>query len=545
MNPARADMQFAVATTPSAGKKVALIVLIFGVIALLLQGTIFLQGSVLDGARAYVRGEGLWAKAQKDAVFHLTRYSWSHSEPDYQAFFESVLVTLGDRQARLALAANPPHEEAAREGFLRGRNHPDDVDALIWFYLNFRFVPHVREAIDIWGQADRKIDELMRTGDAIRAEVLGGGAHPREMVRLRDRLQHLNDELLQLEDRFSHVLGAGARWAKVTVWLASLSMFLILLGAGVFISWQIVRGIARAEDQLRLAGTVFDSSTDGVLITDPALAIIAANQTLCDMMGWSAADLRGQTPRVFRSGHTSAELYRDMWRSLNEAGCWQGELLDRTRDGGLLPLRVSISCVKGTKGQTTHYVAIVTDISERKAREEHLNYMAHHDALTGLPNRVLFDDRMEQAFKNALRNRSGFAVLYFDLDEFKPVNDRYGHEVGDQVLKLVAERLTENIRETDTVTRRGGDEFAILLKDVKDRASVDDIRGKIIDAVRAPCRIDGHTIEIGVSVGVALYPDDGIDPEALMRHADHAMYRMKNAAGRPGRATSRADTPRT
>lgn len=504
------------------------IVLIFGVIALLLQGMIYLQGSIHDGVRSYVRGEGLWAKAQKDAVLYLDRYSWSHAESDYQAFQKAVLVNLGDRQARLALSKSPFDESAVREGFLRGRNHPEDIDSLIWFYQNFQFVSYMREAIDIWRLGDEKIDELIFTGEAIHSESLNDGRRPEQMARLRERLQHLNNDLLELENRFSIILGEGARWVRKTLWRASLAILLVFLGFGVFVSRQIIRSIAESEEQLQLAATVFASSTDGILITDPALKIISANQALCNMTGWSAAELKGKTPKVFRSGHTSVEQYREMWTSLNEDGSWQGDLVDRTRDGALLPVRISISGVKGIKGQITHYVSILSDISERKAQEEHLRYLAHHDALTGLPNRVLFNDRIEQTVKNAIRNNKRFAVLFFDLDNFKPVNDRFGHEIGDKLLKLVAERLTGNIRGTDTVTRRGGDEFAMLLVDVESRPYAEDILGKIVNFVCAPCEIDGHVIEIGVSVGMGLFPDDGADPEALMRHADLAMYSMKN-----------------
>jgi len=507
------------------------IVLIFGAIALLLQVMIYLQGSIHDGVRSYVRGEGLWAKAQKDAVLHLDRYSRSRDDADYRAFRNAVLVNLGDRQARLALGASPPDLAAAREGFLRGANHPDDIDSMIWFHRNFRSVSYMREAIAIWTLGDGKIDELIQAGEAIHAEVTGNGARAAQLARLQERLQRLDGELMELENRFSATLGEGARWIRQIMWQASLAMLLVFLGVGVLVSRQIIRSMASSEEQLRLAATVFASSSDGILITNPALRIISVNQAFSRLTGWSEAELRGKTPQLLRSGQTGAEQYREMWTSLNQGGSWQGEIIDRTRDGALLPVRISISAVTGRRGQLTHYVSIVSDISERKAREERLRHLAHHDALTGLPNRVLFDDRLEQAVKNAVRNDRKFAVLYFDLNDFKPVNDRYGHEVGDKLLKIVAGRLTGSVRSTDTVTRLGGDEFAMLLVDVEDRDYVDDILAKIRDSVCAPCDIDGRLIQVGVSAGAALYPDDGADPEALMRHADLAMYHVKKNGG--------------
>lgn len=516
--------------------KVMVIVLTFGVIALLLQAMIYLQGSIHDGVRAYVRGEGLWAKAQKDAVLYLDRYSRSHAESDYQAFRNAVLVNLGDKQARLALSATPVDAAGAREGFLRGGNHPEDIDSLIWFYRNFQFVSYMREAIDIWARGDLKIGELILTGEAMHAEFLDHGGRPEQMARLREQLQQLNHQLLELENRFSLTLGEGARWVRSSLWQASLALLFVVLGFGVFVSRQIIRSIGGSEEQLRLAATVFASSTDGILITDPDLEIISVNQAFCSMTGWSEAEMLGKTPRMFRSGHTSVERYREMWTALKDAGSWQGDIIDRTRGGALLPVRISISGVKGARGQLTHYVSIMTDISERKAQEDQLRYLAHHDALTGLPNRVLFNDRIEQAIKNALRRDTKFALLYFDLDEFKPVNDRFGHEIGDKLLQRVAERLSENIRSTDTVTRRGGDEFAMLLVDVEGRRHGEDVLAKIVDCVCAPCEIDGHAIEFGVSVGMGLFPDDGADPAALMRHADRAMYNMKRSGG--GRRSS-------
>ena len=514
------------------GRKAATIVLVFGTIALLLQGMIFLQGRVQDGARSYVRGEGLWAKGQKDAVLYLEHYSHSHAESDYQLFREAVAVTLGDRQARLALGMTPVDEGAAREGFLLGKNHPADIDSLIWFYRHFNSITYMRDAIEIWQAADAKVDELIKIGEGLHSLPLHDASSEAENALLRERLGNLNPQLLELENRFSLVLSEGSRWAGSTLWYTSLAILLVLLGLGFLVSWQIVRSIADSEEQLRLWATVFASSTDGIVITTPDLKIVSANHALCDMMGWSEAELRGDMPPLFSSSHTVSEQYLSLQAELNQNGSVQGDYVARSRDGSLMSVRVSISGVTGSKGQVTHYVGIVSDISERKAREAHFRHLAHHDALTGLPNRMLFDDRIRQTVKNSLRNGRKFAVLYFDLDDFKPVNDRFGHEVGDMLLKRVAECMTTHVRVTDTVTRRGGDEFAILLVDVENRAYVDEVLSRIVDSISTPSEINGHVIHIGISVGVGLFPDDGDDPEMLMHHADQGMYAMKNGTGK-------------
>jgi diguanylate cyclase (GGDEF)-like protein/PAS domain S-box-containing protein len=515
-----------VGTHPSAAAKVLIIVAVFGLIALLLEGMIYLQGDIHDGIRAYVHGEGVWAKAQQEAVISLDRFASSRDEADYRDFRAAIDVTLGDRQARLALSADPPDEPAARAGFLRGRNRPEDVESMVWFYRRFASVSYMHQAIDSWRRGDEKIDELIRSGEAMHSLAAGADGDA-AMIRLRPEVRRLNAELLDLENQFSDTLGEGARWVRRTFWYASLVLLAACLGVGVSVSRQIIRGIVRNEEQLRLAATVFASGSDGILITDADLRIVSVNQALCDRTGWSAAELEGKTPRIFHSGHTPAETYRDMWTALTGGRSWQGDVIDRTRDGSLLPLRVSVSGVRGAHGQVTHYVCVMMDISERKAQEEELRYLAHHDALTGLPNRVLFDDRLRQAVKNALRNDRRFAVLFFDLDRFKAVNDRHGHEVGDKVLQRVAERLTAQIRGTDTVTRLGGDEFAMLLVDVESRPYVENVLRKVVASVCEPFDVDALSIEIGISVGMALFPDDGSSAEELMRLADQAMYRMK------------------
>ena len=282
-----------------------------------------------------------------------------------------------------------------------------------------------------------------------------------------------------------------------------------------------------SEEQMRLAATVFASSNDGIMITDPFMHIISANQALCNMTGYSEEELVGSKPSILKSGHTLDEQYQDMWRSLLTRGHWQGDIVDRNKSGALIPMRISISSVKDSQQNISHFVSILSDISKRKAQEDHLRQLAHYDTLTGLPNRILLNDRIEHLLKRSSRNQSQFAILFFDLDNFKPVNDRYGHLVGDKLLQVVANRLTKNVRGTDTVTRLGGDEFVMLLEDVADRDAVEQIIKKTTDSLCTPCNIDGNEINISVSIGVSIYPEDGRDAESLLYHADIAMYDMK------------------
>ena len=283
----------------------------------------------------------------------------------------------------------------------------------------------------------------------------------------------------------------------------------------------------KAEEELKLASAVFSSSREGILIADASMNIVSVNRAFVQMTGYEESELIGKKPSILKSGHTTREQYRMIFTALEGEGAWSGDIIDRRKEGELLPLHVSISSVKNKGGVPTHYIAIMSDNSEHKAREEHLNHIAHHDPLTGLPNRVLFNDRVKQAIEEAKRKNSSFTVLFLDLDRFKPINDTFGHKVGDQVLQTVARELQQIVREIDTVTRIGGDEFVILLKEVGRRENVEKICRKISETVSAPIYIGGEKIQVGVSVGFSIYPDDGEDIKALLDCADNAMYAIK------------------
>jgi len=284
----------------------------------------------------------------------------------------------------------------------------------------------------------------------------------------------------------------------------------------------------QAEDTNRLWATVFSASSEGILICNANMNVVSANQAFCRLSGFDEAELIGQVPQVFQSAYTAPDKYRDMLANIYSRGHWEGDLLDRTKSGELLPVRVSISVVNGHKEEDNHYVAIISDISERKAREEALHHIAHHDMLTGLPNRTLFGDRFNQAIKRAKRNGSQLALIFIDLDDFKPINDNFGHLAGDKLLQLVAERLRQSFRNSDTIARLGGDEFLVLLEEISSRSEVVSIVTKAQAHLAAPFVIEDNSIDVSVSIGTSYYPDNGQTIENLLRHADEAMYIMKN-----------------
>lgn len=642
--------------TLSTEGKVVFIISLFVLISVLLGGMIFWYGSIFDGVRSYVRGEGLWAKAQKDAVFYLDSYSYNRSESDYDAYRQALQVINGDKNARLALLESPPNYEEVRKGFLQGQNHPDDIESMIEFFLTFQRISYMRDAISTWQSADQMIDELKQLSEQIRIELNAANSNTEKIIELRQRLQQLNGQLHKLENRFSLILSAGARWVKQATWLATVLVLIIFIGIALLVSRQIIKGITKAEQrllisesrfrrlkesntigiiswrtdgvieeandlfltmtgydrsdvltgalnwrditpvefqqrdqqairellihgrcepfekvlihkqghwvpiyigsamlagnqeqgiayvmdlserkkaeqQLKLAATVFAASSDGILITDSSARIVSVNQALCAMTGYTEGELLGQPPSILQSGYTTGEEYSRMWEALNKSGQWQGDVIDRKKNGALIPMRVSINQVKDTDHQLTHYVAILSDITERKATEEHLRHIALHDPLTGLANRVLFNDRLEQAIRLAARNNTKFAVLFLDLDKFKPVNDLFGHKTGDKLLQKVADRLTRSVRESDTVTRLGGDEFVILFENITGQKMVEKLLSPLVDTICSPYHIDENDIEIDVSAGISVYPDHGTDAKTLLHHADIAMYEAKEAKG--------------
>lgn len=281
------------------------------------------------------------------------------------------------------------------------------------------------------------------------------------------------------------------------------------------------------ERELRQSAAVFENTAEGVMITDADSRIVAVNRAFVEISGYAPEEVIGRTPAVLHSGRHDTDFYKAMWREIRETGSWQGEIWDRRRSGEVYPQWTNISTVRDDAGRVTNYVAVFSDISVIKESQAELDYMAHHDPLTGLPNRLLFNDRLEQA----LRREDGapVAVLFVDIDRFKNVNDGLGHPVGDRLLELAARRLETVVRRTDTVARLGGDEYLVLLDPVEDIESVSRIARALLEAFDAPFELDGHVLELTASIGVTLCPRDGDSVDELVRNADAAMYAAKGS----------------
>lgn len=283
----------------------------------------------------------------------------------------------------------------------------------------------------------------------------------------------------------------------------------------------------KAENKLQLAARVFTEAQEGITISDANGTIIDVNPTFCALTGYAREETIGQNHRMFQSGHHDAAFYQKLWQTLQTTGHWQGEICNRKKSGPLYIASLTISAMRNESGEIVNYVGLFSDITQAKIQQQQLKKLAHHDPLTGLPNRVLFTDRFNQALAHCKRNKALLGVVYMDLDGFKQVNDNLGHDAGDQLLISVAARIKASLREEDTVSRLGGDEFALLLRDIESKPHCAQVLDRIHRAIVQPYEIAGRSVTIGVSGGVTLYPLDNQDADALLRHADQAMYQAK------------------
>ncbi|MGB0732407.1 MAG: sensor domain-containing protein [Pontibacterium sp.] len=295
------------------------------------------------------------------------------------------------------------------------------------------------------------------------------------------------------------------------------------------VTWQM-----DAERTERLAASVFEHAHESILITDADFHIVDVNPRFTDITGYSRDEVMHQSADLLvQSEQQKSHLYRHIWRCLRYKGKWQGEINQQRKDGSLFNVISTISAIHDERGELQNYIITFTDITLMKAHQEELEHLAHYDALTGLPNRVLLAERMTQALKEAVKQDAQVAVCYLDLDGFKAVNDKHGHKTGDALLVELGRRLRLVMHSHDTVARLGGDEFVFLLVGLKGIRSVEYVVGQILDAIAKPMLLDGTEICVTASIGIALVTKGENDPDTLVRHADQAMYQAK-LAGRNG-----------
>ncbi len=290
---------------------------------------------------------------------------------------------------------------------------------------------------------------------------------------------------------------------------------------------RLVTAERQTSDRLQLAAQVFEHAAEGILITSAKGVIEMVNPAFTKITGYRADEAVGKTPGLLHSDMHDQEFYERMWASVYTTDMWQGEIWNRRKSGEVYPEWLNISPVRDENGEVVHYLGIFSDITVVKHSEERLEHMAHHDALTGLPNRSLLNDRIDTALRRAQRADKMVAVVFLDLDRFKDINDSYGHAIGDIVLKQVAGRLMETVRDEDTVARLGGDEFVVLMEDIDHVSQTEQAAERLLTCLNPPVTADHQEFFVGASVGISLFPRDGDSAEALIRNADTAMYQAK------------------
>ena len=294
-------------------------------------------------------------------------------------------------------------------------------------------------------------------------------------------------------------------------------------------TWSDITRQQEEREKIQFYTTAFANTTEGVVLTDLEGRILSVNRAFEDITGYSQEELQAQNPRILQSGRHNQEFYQNMWQRLKSTGVWQGEVWNRRKNGEIYPQLLNITTVYDDQNQASHYVGVTTDMSHIKKAEFQLEHLAHYDALTDLPNRLLLQSRLEHAMQQAVRYKSRVGIVFIDLDDFKKVNDSLGHTAGDDLLKAVAGRWLERLRAEDTLGRLGGDEFLLLLENIQGTDEVGVVIRDLLETLEKPFILDkGDEVFVEASIGVSIYPDDGVDTNVLLQNADMAMYRSKD-----------------
>ena len=507
-------------------KRMVLIVWLFVAIVLALLTAAIYSVELLSAGRAFVGAEGLWSRAQKDAVFHLTRYTLNGTDADFEQFERAISVPRGVRHARIELAKTDPDYKVVKEGFLQGRNHPADIEPMITLFRRFRHFGPVEQTVKLWERADGHIEDLVYIAHEIRAA--GPNMDPQLRLEQVDRIARINATLGNLGEAMSASLGEAQRAAQTVLLAGMLFLAAALLITGIFVSQRFVAQNERLQETLReneaqLRNMIESAPLPLVIARARDLGLIYANERALQQFALDVDALRGRALAEF---HVDDEGRAGLKDALSR----QGSVRDHEvhlQDAGGKQFWMLMSAQPIHYTGETCLLAAFANIDERKRMQDDMRRKAMHDALTGLPNRAMFLESLDRVLRKARRRGARFSVLFVDLDRFKEVNDTMGHTAGDRMLLAVSERLTKAVRQSDLVARLGGDEFVVLIEEHKGPEEVMIVAQKILALLERPVMLEWREVAISASLGIASFPEDGDDVETLMKHADLAMYQAK------------------
>ncbi|MFA6121660.1 MAG: diguanylate cyclase [Sideroxydans sp.] len=351
-----------------------------------------------------------------------------------------------------------------------------------------------------------------------------------------ERFQELLDKVVlhvagvdeQDELQLEHLVGDAAQIST------SVQVFSIREATGTQDLHWVIRDISTLREREldnQVSSMVLNNASEGVMVADTEGRILAVNPAFGRITGYDAVEMIGQDLRILQSGRQGEQFYDEMWVALKATGVWQGRVYNKKKNGEIYPELLSISAAKDSDGKVLTYIGVFSDLSNLIEPESKIAQFAFYDSLTGLPNRMLLHDRMEQALATAERTGGSFTLLFIDLNQFKKVNDGFGHAVGDAVLQEVSRRMQAALEECDTLARLGGDEFIVLSPRLLDDIGIDQLCGRLFSALAAPLNIGGGEVRIGACLGCATYPVHGGDADTLLLHSDQAMYDAKKVGG--------------
>lgn len=506
------------------GRRLVVIVWLFAGIVICLLIAAINSVDLLSAGRAFVGAEGQWSRAQKDAVFYLSRYAQTRDEALYDAFQHAIAVPLGTRKARIEMVKKDPDLALVRTGFLEGRNHPADIDSMITLFQRFRGFAPVQQSLFLWERADAGVDDLISIGH----ELHDGAANAPPVELQIERINRINVTLGRLEEAIAATLGEAQRAAQSVLLAGMLSLAAVLLVAGIVVSQRFVAQNEKLQETLRESESqmrhLIESAPMPLLIMRAGdQRLIYGNERALQQFGLTVETLEGRSLSDF---HVDPEIRTSLPEALSRHGSVRDyEVHFKDLSGRQFWLLLSAQPIRHV-GAVGLLVALA-NIDDRKRMQDDMRRKAMHDPLTGLPNRTTFLEALDRAVRKAQRRQGRFSVLFVDLDHFKEVNDSLGHAAGDELLQSVAERLTAAVRQSDLVARMGGDEFVVLVEDPRGPEEVMIVAGKILKLLERPVLIDFHEVAISASVGISSYPEDGEDLETLVKHADAAMYQAK------------------